>query len=191
MAHGEHRELRFRISSRGNRTRVCRPGGRGSCRVLRCVHISFRWHWTCSIYDTYKITRGVEPLTDSRATRFRSRPPLYPRPGYLALASPPSRYPVLLLTFHLSPVTLILWLRDNLPYRLAAPALRSSNYARFPEFRLLHFWRTGQPYFRVYSSLFIAFTNIRSDIRAWTSRIFNSINTFWFLHKRGSTCGFY
>ena len=67
----------------------------------------------------------MEPLTDSRATRFRSRPPLYPRPGYLALASPPSRYPVLLLTSHLSPVTLILWLRDNLPYRLAAPALRA------------------------------------------------------------------
>lgn len=67
----------------------------------------------------YKITCGVEPLTDSRATRFRTYPPLHPLPGYLALSTFPSRYPVLLLTFHLSRVTLILWPRDNLLYRLA------------------------------------------------------------------------
>lgn len=70
------------------------------------------------IYNTYKITCGVEPLTDSRATRFCTYPPLHPLPGYLALSTSPSRYPVLLLTFHLSRITLILWLRDNLPYRL-------------------------------------------------------------------------
>lgn len=69
------------------------------------------------IYNTYKITCGVEPPTDSRATRFRTYPPLHPLPGYLALSTSLSRYPVLLLTFHLSCVTLILWPRDNLPYR--------------------------------------------------------------------------
>lgn len=86
------------------------------------------------ISDTYKITRGVEPLTDSRATRFRTRPPLYPRPGFLALSSFPSRYPVLLLTFHLSPVTLILWPKDNLPYRLA-PLLRTVRLLSFNKLR--------------------------------------------------------